>query len=62
MTALMTAILQPWEHRALQKHLSRLQDHHDLESGTKTPEQLRLDNSHFREVAHEPIEWEKTKL
>jgi hypothetical protein len=45
--------------RAAQKQRARDADERAIASGEKTREQLRLENSHFREVAHEPIQWDK---
>lgn len=52
---------QTFAERAAQKQRSREQDAEDLASGRKTREQLRLENSHFRELAHEPILWDETE-
>lgn len=49
------------DERAKQKQQSRDEDAEALASGKKTAEQLRLENSHFRHVAHEPIQWDKCK-
>jgi hypothetical protein len=54
------AIFDPHE-RAADKQRSRDADEHALATGEKTPAQLRLENSHFRVIAHEPIQWHKTK-
>jgi len=48
--------------RAAEKQRSRDDDARALASGAKSRDQLRLENSHFREFAHEPIQWEKTRL
>ena len=47
--------------RAAEKQRSRDEDARALASGEKTREQLRLENSHFRELAHEPIQWDGTR-
>jgi hypothetical protein len=47
--------------RAAAKQQSREQDAKDLASGRKTSEQLRLENSHFRDLAREPILWDETE-
>ena len=57
----LTLLLDP-EERAAEKQASRDKDAADLASGAKTREQLREKNSHFRDVAHDPIQWDKTKL
>lgn len=45
--------------RAAEKQRSRDADAQALASGTKTAEQLRIENSHFRDIAKEPIDWSK---
>jgi hypothetical protein len=47
--------------RNAEKAASRAQDAADLASGKKTREQLRRENSHFRELAQAPILWDKIK-
>lgn len=49
----------PEELRAAEKQRSRDADAQALESGAKSPEALRRENSHFRHLAHEPIQWDK---
>jgi hypothetical protein len=48
--------------RAAEKQRSRDEDARALASGAKSRKQLRLENSHFRLIAHEPIQWDKTRL
>lgn len=47
MTDLMTRILQPWEARALENHLSRIQEQADLEAGRKSPYDVHRENGAF---------------
>jgi hypothetical protein len=47
--------------RAAEKQRSRDADARAVATGEKTREQLRLENSHFREIAHEPIQWDKMR-
>lgn len=44
--------------RAAEKAASRAADAEALATGTKTREQLRAENGHFRGIAHEPIRWD----
>lgn len=48
--------------REAQKQASRDADAQALADGSKTREQLREENSHFRDVAHDPIDWDRTQL
>ena len=48
--------------RAAKKQRSRDEDQRALTTGVKTREDLRLENSHFRELAHDAIQWDKTRL
>ncbi len=48
--------------RAAEKQRSRDEDERAVTSGVKSPEDLRRENSHFREIAHKPILWNKTQL
>jgi hypothetical protein len=45
--------------RAAQKQRLRDADQRAVACGEVTREQLRLENSYFREIAHEPIQWDK---
>lgn len=45
--------------RAAEKQRSRDTDTAALRSGEKTRAQLRDENSHFRDIAHQPIQWDK---
>jgi hypothetical protein len=56
-----TAQKSPAE-RAAEKQRSRDADERAVASGVKSREDLRLENSHFREIAHKPILWNKTQL
>jgi hypothetical protein len=47
--------------RAAAKQRSRDEDALALASGEKTREQLRVENGHFRQIAHEPIQWHKMR-
>lgn len=47
--------------RAAEKQRSRDADARAVETGEKTREQLRVENSHFHEIAHEPIQWDKMR-
>jgi len=47
--------------RAAFKERSRAEDAKALATGRKTPAQLRDENSPFRRIAHEPIQWDKNK-
>ena len=47
--------------RAAEKQRERDADARALAAGVKTREQLRLENSHFRDIAHEPIQWDKMR-
>lgn len=47
--------------RAAEKQRSRDEDVRAVASGSKTLEELRLENSHFREIAHEPIQWDQMR-
>jgi len=49
------------QQRVAAKERSRAEDAAALASGQKTRERLRAENSHFRRIAHEPIQWDKTK-
>jgi hypothetical protein len=51
-----------WEERQAEKQRARDQDAADLASGRKTREQLREENSLFRRIAHQPIQWDLTNL
>ncbi len=48
--------------RAAEKQSSREADARALATGAKSRDDLRRENSHFRELAHEPIQWDKTQL
>jgi hypothetical protein len=48
--------------RASEKQRSRDADARALATGVKTREDLRRENSPFRALAHEPIQWDKTHL
>lgn len=48
--------------RAAEKQRSREADARALATGTKTREDLRRENSHFRAFAHDPIQWDKTNV
>jgi hypothetical protein len=58
------AITQTFEPsaRAAQKQQSRKADALALASGAKTREDLRRENSHFREIAHDSIQWDDTQV
>jgi hypothetical protein len=47
--------------RAAEKQRSRDDDTRALDAGEISREQLRLENSAFREIAHEPIQWDKLR-
>lgn len=51
-----------WLKRQAEKEAARQQDEEDLRSGKITREQLRERNSHFRDVAHEPLDWDKIEV
>jgi hypothetical protein len=48
--------------RAAEKQRSRDADERAVASGVKSRDDLRRENSHFREIAHKPILWHKTQL
>lgn len=48
--------------RAAEKQRSRDADERAVASGAKSREDLRRENSHFREIARKPILWNKTQL
>lgn len=48
--------------RAAEKQRSRDEDAAAIASGAKTQAQLREENSHFRHLAHDPINWDKTQV
>lgn len=50
-----------YDERAAEKQRSRDADAAALKSGEKTREQLREENSHFRNIAHQPIQWDKMR-
>jgi hypothetical protein len=49
------------EDRAAEKQRSRDEDARAVAAGEKTREQLRVENSHFRDIAHEPIQWDEMR-
>lgn len=54
-----TRTSQTASERAAEKQRSRDADVRAVARGEKSREQLRLENSHFREIAHEPIQWDQ---
>jgi hypothetical protein len=48
--------------RAAEKQRSRDADARAVVTGSKSRDALHRENSHFRELAHEPIQWDKTQL
>lgn len=48
--------------RASEKQASRDEDARRLETGETLRSDLRRENSHFRHLAHEPIQWDKTNV
>jgi hypothetical protein len=56
------SLMQSAQEREVAKQRTREADAHALATGAKSQDELRDENSHFREIAREPIQWHKTRL